>query len=125
MRGLAAVVVPWLIWGVLDNGIYAALAAAAPDSFAASGAAASAGALVLLLVLRAVYSLVAGHVAARIAQGHRGMVNAAIALLLVTGVVVQAMNWSLAPAWYHVVFLLSIVPAALLGAGLYSPRGHD
>jgi hypothetical protein len=125
MRGLAAVVVPWLIWGVLDNGIYAALAAAAPESFHADGGAGSTGALVLLLILRAAYSLVAGHVAARIARGHRGMVNAAIGLLLVTGVVVQAMNWSLGPAWYHIVFLLSIVPAALWGARMYSPGRQD
>lgn len=116
MRTLAVVVVPWLVWGVLDSGIYMALGGMAPERFPPGGAPESTGAILVVLLLRIGYSFVAGYVAGRIAGGPGGAVTAAIGLLLVTGILVQAVNWSLGPAWYHIVFLLSIVPAAVAGA---------
>ena len=116
MRAVAAVVVPWLVWGVLDSGVYAALAAGSPGTFPAEGAPESASMLGLLLMLRVVYSVFAGWIAARLAAGRMNRVWMAIGLLLLTGVVVQAVQWALYPVWYHLLFLVSIVPAALAGA---------
>lgn len=39
-------------------------------------------------------------------------------LLLVVGIAVQASYWDALPAWWHLTFLLAILPFALLGARL-------
>jgi hypothetical protein len=41
-------------------------------------------------------------------------------LLLATGIAVQASVWNLMPVWYHVPFLVLVVPACILGARLVS-----
>ena len=75
--------------------------------------------LLFVLLLSIVCSLVAGMVAAWL-----GKQNAAQAvlitgvLLVLTGVGVQASVWSLMPVWYHLSFLLLILPVAMLGARL-------
>ena len=116
MRKLLIILAPWLVWGALDTGIYAGLSAAAPDSFPASGGTDAAGPLVLLLILRAGYSYLAGYVAGRLGRANPGAVFIAVGLLFLTGVAVQATGWDLYPTWYHLVFLASIIPAAVLGA---------
>ena len=123
MRNLLTVVVPWLIWGALDTGVYMGLSAAAPDLFPTAGGATAAGGLVVLLLLRAGYSYLAGNVAGRLGTASPGAVRVAIALLFLTGVAVQAGSWAQFPIWYHLVFLASIIPAAAMGAGRAS-RGN-
>ena len=98
MRLVGAVILPWLLWGALDSGIYVGLGAAWPDRFPAGAAPASTGLLVVL------------------SQGQGRVIQGAVGLLLLTGIVVQIASWTLYPVWYHVLFLLSIVPAALIGA---------
>jgi hypothetical protein len=39
-------------------------------------------------------------------------------LLIVVGVFVQAQLWRLLPAWYHLSFLILLLPATLAGAWL-------
>lgn len=39
-------------------------------------------------------------------------------LLLVVGIVVQASYWNVLPVWWHLCFLVSILPFTLLGARL-------
>lgn len=116
MRSIAAVVVPWVVWGVLDTGVYMALSAASAETFPPSGAPVEASALALLVVLRVAYSVVAGWLAARLAAGRGRIVWMAIGLLMLTGIVAQAMQWLAYPVWYHMVFLATIIPAARLGA---------
>jgi hypothetical protein len=43
---------------------------------------------------------------------------AAGALLLVVGIAVQVSYWDALPVWWHLAFLVSIVPFTLLGARL-------
>ena len=117
MRAIAAVVVPWLVWGLLDNAIYEGLRITVPDSFGMEGQPTTAMLLVFLL-LRGVYSLVAGWLAARIAGGGANAIRVAVVLLLVTGVAAQARHWAMVPVWYHLLFLASIVPCAGFGAKL-------
>ena len=119
MRKVATVIVPWLVWGALDQLIYLGLLSASPDSFGDDSLPVSAGVLGSLLALRAVYSIVAGYIAAKIAGSASGsLILAAATLLLTTGIVVQALSWSGYPIWYSLGFILSIVPCALLGARL-------
>lgn len=90
--------------------------------------------LLIFLVLRATYSFDAGWISARIAKGSQKPIPFLAGLLLLTGVVVQALNWSFYPAWYHIGFLVPIIPCALLGVmlgeskrqseGSHAPRGR-
>ncbi len=77
------------------------------------------GPLVGAIGLSVVCSLAAGLAAATIA-GPRARTAAivAAAALLLTGIGVQAGAWSLIPLWYHLIFLVLIVPMVLLGARL-------
>ena len=39
-------------------------------------------------------------------------------LLLATGIAVQLQYWSLLPIWYHLVFLVLLVPSTVAGGSL-------
>ena len=39
-------------------------------------------------------------------------------LLLIVGVLVQAMVWNLLPIWYHLIFLILLIPATIAGGKL-------
>ena len=119
MRTTLAVIVPWLVWGILDNGVlYLVLFPFFPDSFNEQSIPVATMMLVVLVALRASYSIDAGWISAKLAKGSRKPTLYLAGLLLLTGVVVQAMAWSSYPTWYHVGFLVPIVPCALLGVKL-------
>ena len=118
MRTALAVIVPWLVWGILDNGIYQILLAVSPNAFNDQSIPNTTVMLVVFLVLRASYSIDAGLIGALIAKGSQKAIPYLAGLLVLTGVMVQALTWSSYPAWYHVGFLVPIVPCALLGVKL-------
>ncbi|MGA2376000.1 MAG: hypothetical protein ABSF72_10810 [Candidatus Sulfotelmatobacter sp.] len=77
------------------------------------------------LLMAIVTSLVAGAVTRWISPSSRWPP-------LIVGTVVLAMfapwhiaNWSKFPAWYHLTFLLTIIPAVLVGALLPPRRNND
>ena len=75
------------------------------------------GPLVAMLVASVAFSIAAGWITTAIAGGNRywaAIILAAIQLAL--GIFFQAQAWHLMPAWYHLPFLLLLVPATLLGA---------
>lgn len=77
------------------------------------------GALAAFIGASVVCSLVAGGVCAAIDRRRAGRPAVALAvLLLVVGLAVEIAFWSTLPAWYHVTFLVLLVPATLLGARL-------
>ena len=75
--------------------------------------------LIALLVGSVVLSAAVGWITTLIAGGKSyaaAMILAVIHLAL--GIFFQAQAWHLMPLWYHLPFLLLIVPATLLGAWL-------
>ena len=42
--------------------------------------------------------------------------------MLLTGLCVQIGAWSMMPVWYHLPFLVLLVPVTLLGASLVKPK---
>jgi len=124
VRALLAVVAGVILWGGLWTGVHAALAAALPDSFDADGLTQSAGLLLVFLAVSVGLSALAGYVAAWIAKrGPMRVVAILAGIQLVIGIGVQASAWELLPVWYHVPFLLMVVPAHLLGGWLRVGRG--
>jgi len=117
-RSIAAVVAGYAIWTVVwlvgGFGIMKAFA----DRFM-NDRTEDPGVLLVILGNAVVCSLAAGMTSKMIQnrKGSRAHIVLA-ALLLLTGIGVQAAAWDSAPAWYHIVFLISIVPITLAGAAM-------
>ena len=116
---ILGVVAGYVVWTAIWLGGNATLFSAAAEQSAAGEPVTAIGTLAGVLLLSIVCSLVAGMVA-----GWLGKQNGAQAvlitgvLLVLTGIGVQASVWSLMPVWYHLSFLLLILPVAMLGARL-------
>jgi len=78
--------------------------------------------MVARLILGAIASLVAGAACITIARGTRPPVYVLVVLLLALFVPVHVNLWAKFPAWYHIVFLSSLVVLVVLGARLGRSR---
>ena len=75
------------------------------------------GPLVTLLVGSVVFSAAAGWITTAIAGGNSYAPTIGLALIqLGLGIFFQSQAWHLMPLWYHLTFLLLLIPATLLGA---------
>lgn len=74
--------------------------------------------LMMHLVRAAVVSIMSGFLAAFVAGENRITPLALGIILLIVGVGVEAYAWNYLPIWYHVVFLLLLVPMTVLGGKL-------
>lgn len=119
LRSIVAVVVGFLLWTVLWLGSNSILTIVTPDSFNEDGSTDRVGIFILLLILSALFSVIAGYTTAWIARinGMRSALILGIILLLV-GIFVQIQFWDLFPIWYNLIFLVLLLPATLLGAKL-------
>ncbi len=73
---------------------------------------------VYLIFQSVLCSFLAGFTAAAIAKENRKSTIALGVLLLVTGILVEAAYWNYFPVWYHILFLLLLIPATILGGRL-------
>ncbi len=114
-RKIGAVVVGVVLWGVLWNGGNAVLGST--GIITVGEPITGVGVLLGLIAYSAALSVLAGWSAAAIAgvPGAMGAVRALAGVNLAIGIVVEAMYWSLMPAWYHIVFLALVVPMTLIG----------
>jgi hypothetical protein len=79
--------------------------------------------LIALLIGSVLISLVTGYVAAAIVGVPFTMPVLALGILLVAvGIFFQSQVWHQMPLWYHLSFLLLLIPMCFVGARLYSPR---
>jgi Ca2+/Na+ antiporter len=116
-RILAAVVVGFVVWSILWVAAAQVVIGVSPESFDEDQSTTDTGLLILFVVLSAVFSIVAGFVAAKIASS-TAMKTAWILgiVLFVVGLVIEIAGWDKAPAWYHIVFLVPLIPCVLIGA---------
>lgn len=120
-RAILAVVVGYVVWTVVWLGGGAALAAVFPDQPNEAGVYDNAAMLGVLLALSVVCSLLGGMTCGKITRGKRRAPMVLAVLLLLTGIGVQAGAWSAMPIWFHIPFLLLLVPVTWLAAGLVKP----
>jgi hypothetical protein len=80
------------------------------------------GMLVLRLVTAALTSLIAGAVAAWIAPSSPRVPVLVGATLLAVFIPLHVRVFSLFPLWYHLVFLVTLIPLVMLGARLVRVR---
>lgn len=118
-RSILSVLAGTFVWGILwvtANGI---LAASMPDQFREDGSTDSVGILAGILILSIVLSVLAGWVTSRLApRNAMKHVFALGALQLLIGIAVQMQFWDLMPLWYHLSFLVMLVPGVILGGKL-------
>ena len=77
------------------------------------------------LLMAIVTSLVAGAVTRRISPSSRWAPLIVGSVVLAMFVPAHIALWSKFPAWYHLTFLLTIIPAVLVGALLTRRRNKD
>lgn len=63
-------------------------------------------------------SIIAGYLAALVAGEYKRSTMILGVILVAVGIAVEYMFWNLAPAWYHVLFVLFLLPMTILGGRL-------
>ncbi len=114
-RAAAGVIVGYAVWTALWLGGNAGLNLAFTAPIEGEPVTAT-GFLLSALLLSVICSFAAGFVNTVLAkEKSKGAVLIMAGLLLLTGIGVQAGIWSLMPLWYHLTFLVLLVPVSVLG----------
>lgn len=115
-RLIGSVVLGFIVWSILWVAYTSVLTLVSPESFNPDGSAASDGVLVFFLVWSVLISIASGWLTSKIAALRARTAAWTLGiLLLVVGIAVQAAFWDLMPLWYHVCFLVLLIPGVLLG----------
>ncbi len=123
VRIILAVLTGWLLYGIVWNLVGLALSSIFSGTFVLGEPLSDTTTLVVYLIASIPVSILAGFAAARVGVAHAGTaVKALAAVNLVTGIIVQASAWNLLPTWWHILFILFIVPATMYGGGLSRPK---
>lgn len=118
-RNVLAVVAGVVLWSVLWVSGAQVAAMMYPELLVPGEPVAHTGVLLGYIVFSVVLSVLAGYATATLASGNRMRPVAIVAgVLLVMGIGFEASAWQLTPVWYHLVFLLLLVPAVLYGGRL-------
>ena len=81
--------------------------------------------LIIRLVLSVIFSILAG-VIATIISGERWKSPLLLGVgLLLVGLIVQFGAWNILPLWYHLLFLILLVPMTLFGGLLRKPKEFE
>ncbi len=78
--------------------------------------------LIIKLVLSVIFSIIAGLIAATISKETTKAPLVLGVALLIVGIFFQFGTWNLLPLWYHMIFLIFLLPAAMFGGKLRSFR---
>lgn len=119
VRSVLGVIAGFGIWSVLwvvAGNVFPLLA---PEAFDDRGMTQSPGILAGFLFASVICSLVGGFVLALIVS--RGRAPSALVLgllLLAVGIFVQMQVWDALPPWYHLSFLILLVPVTMVGSEL-------
>ncbi|MFO0875303.1 MAG: hypothetical protein U0575_15220 [Phycisphaerales bacterium] len=119
VRSILAIVVGFVVWSVVWLAAGLATHAIFPSAYAESGAVAALAPLATLLLASVICSIAAGAATAAITRP-RSITPAWMlaCILLGVGIMVEASIWTLIPSWYHIVFLVLLVPATIAGASM-------
>ena len=74
--------------------------------------------LVALLIKSFIVSIISGFVTALIARENTKSTFASGVMLLLFGIFIQYTHWNHMPLWYHIPFLIMLIPMAILGGKL-------
>ena len=74
--------------------------------------------LILGLIRSVIFSVISGFIAASIARENTKSTVGLGILLLLFGIFIQSIFWNYVPLWYHIPFLLQLIPMTILGGKL-------
>ena len=74
--------------------------------------------LIFNLVRSMITSLISGYLAAFVANENSRTTMILGVLLLLVGIGVQVMAWDQLPVWFHIVFLIMLIPVTIAGGRL-------
>ena len=119
LRSIAAIVFGFVLIGALAFGADAVLRSVMPSAFSPSGRVDSVPILLLMQAYVIIFAVTGCYLAARLAP-RRPLAHALVlgALGLAFNVAGTIAMWNTAPAWYHVMALALVMPAAWLGGRL-------
>lgn len=120
-RVTLAVIAGAAVWAVLWNAGTLGAQAALPDILPAGQRITHVGALAGLIAYSVVLSVLAGYTTVALAGRYPQpalKILAAVQMLL--GLGFEIAFWSMTPVWYHIVFLVLVIPATLYGGSLRS-----
>ena len=119
LRSIAAIMLGFVFIGALAFGADAVLRAVMPSAFSPSGRVDSVPVLLLMQAYVIAFAVTGCYLAARLAP------NRPLRHALILGLLGLAFNvagtvqmWHTAPAWYHILALSLVMPAAWLGGRL-------
>lgn len=122
-RHIFAVITGFAVWSILWLASQSIVQAMMPQVFASDGSISHTGVLLTFWLLSVLFSVIAGFLTAQVAQQNvmkPAWVLGGIQLLI--GIMVQSMAWDLVPVWYHLLFLVMLLPGILLGAKFWQSR---
>ena len=121
------VVAGFVVWSILWVGSDQVLTLASPGWYGAHQAAtelalanresfvADNTVMLIRLAVAAVATIMSGFLAAFIAGENRRAPLALGVILLIVGIAVQAAFWNVMPIWFHLIFLVLLLPLSILG----------
>jgi len=119
MRRALAVIAGFVLWSVLWLCFNVGLNKFGIIPAALTEPLVRAGPLAALLIGSIVLSIISGYVTASIAGPPASPAVATLGvLLLLTGIYFQSKVWHLMPLWYHLTFLVLLIPMCFAGARL-------
>lgn len=129
LRIILGVVAGFFIWSILwvgSEAVFSAISAdwgkTLKDFQEAVGNhtpyALSSSILIILLIKSFIISIISGFVCALIARENTKSTVILSILLLLFGIFVQVMHWNYMALWYHILFLLLLIPMTILGGKL-------
>jgi hypothetical protein len=121
IRGILSVLTGAVSWTVLWVFSARLVFALVPSASSAVGPGPTSPLDILFFGLSIVYSVVAGYITAALANRYELRHSLALGVLqLGLGLYFQISNWDSDPIWYHIGFLLCLLPATLAGGWLRS-----
>jgi hypothetical protein len=134
VRIILGVIVGFIVWSIVWVGGQATMVALSPDWIGAYIAAAErsvadgspftpvASIAAINLIRSLLTSFIAGYMAALVAGEYKRSTMALGVILVIVGVAVEFLYWNVAPAWYHIIFVLALIPMTILGGRLRRPN---
>ena len=134
VRIILGVIVGFIVWSVVWVGGEATMVSLSPNWIGAYIASAQrslvdgspftpdASIAAINLVRSFLTSFIAGYMAALVAGEYKRSTMALGIILLLVGIAVEFVSWKVAPAWYHIVFVLALIPLTILGGRLRRPN---
>ncbi len=123
LRIFLGVTVGFVVWSILWVGVDAILRAVWTSyDESVKAMTFSSSMLIVPLVLSAVVSIISGFAAALISRENSKSSLILGILLLIVGIFVQISVWDKIPLWYHLTFLILLIPMTILGGKLRTEK---